>query len=796
MAKVTSRLPVRSLLALAIAASVQAGETSSSSVTDAGTSPPSTLTDATADAGLRAELQGRWAEAAAIYRRLLAARPDQPAIWERLSDIYATRLSSPSDALDALRQAVRHAPSNARLQHKLSQAAAVAGQPEAALEAIERAVQLDPANLDYLRARATLAAWSGNHAVALESLERVLAATPEDAEARLNAARLAALASQPDVAAGHYRRYLVQRPEDRQALLDYMAFEAGRGNAEAVRAHDRAYRQRFGASKEYWLRLAELFEEAHDAGASLAALDEAARMAPDDHALWYRLAQSYSAEERVEPAWAAIEHALSRAPDNLDYLRLRAGIAAWRGDYPAAIQTHERILALAPGDPSSLLGKARVSYWSGQLRVAEKLYGDYLAAQPDVAVAWLERATVQAEQGDSARAMDMLEAYRERFGDSEAYRRQKARVLAWAGRPLAALDVLATLDPLPSDDHELIYTRTVALHYARRPRETLESLQALEALRPDAPEVVSLGRFVRAPLRSHLAFGFSQSSGSDDVSARQARLRAEFAVSPETRLRAGAERQRVEADTGSGFERPDGGTALSYNRAWLGLGHRFSSRVATDLLAGRSRFEGDSRTTYLFGMDLDPGDGVSFRVSRQQDLFAASPRAVDLGIERRANVVAVNWAPDLRHTFVGRLGYDTFSDGNDRWELELSPRRAVVRDERLNLDIGLSGRWFGYRRDPGNGYYAPSRYQRYAVTATGYWKIDDDNGISLSASVGPYKDDRMDGFRAGGDIAVAGYFGITRDFHLDVRLAKSHYGGGAAGGYRSRSFDINLTYRF
>lgn len=792
MAKVTSRLPVRSLLALAIAASVQAAETGTPIAGDASAA----LSSAPTDAGLRAELQGRWAEAAAIYRRMLAARPDQPAIWERLSDIYATRLSSPSDALDALRQAVRHAPSDARLQHKLSQAAAVAGQPAAAMEAIERAVQLDPDNLEYLRARATLAAWSGNHAVALESLERVLAATPDDIKARLDAARLAVLAAQPDAAAGHYRRYLLQRPEDREALLDYMAFEAGRGNAEAVRAHDRAYRQRFGASKEYWLRLAELFEEAHDAGASLAALDEAARMAPDDHALWYRLAQGYSAEERVEPAWAAIEHALARAPDNLDYLRLRAGIAAWRGDYPAAIQTHERILALAPGDPSSLLGKARVSYWSGQLRVAERLYDEYLAAQPDVAVAWLERATVQAEQGDSARAMDMLEAYRERFGDSEAYRRQKARVLAWAVRPQAALDVLATLDPLPSDDHELIYTRTVALHYARRPRETLESLQALEALRPDAPEVVSLGRFVRAPLRSHLAFGFSQSSGSDDVSARQARLRAEFAVSPETRLRAGAERQRVEADTGSGFERPDGGTALSYNRAWLGLGHRFSSRVATDLLAGRSRFEGDSRTTYLFGMDLDPGDGVSFRVSRQQDLFAASPRAVDLGIERRANVVAVNWAPDLRHTFVGRLGYDTFSDGNDRWELELSPRRAVVRDERLNLDIGLSGRWFGYRRDPGNGYYAPSRYQRYAVTATGYWKIDGDNGLSLSASVGPYKDDRMDGFRAGGDIAVAGYFGITRDFHLDVRLAKSHYGGGAAGGYRSRSFDINLTYRF
>jgi hypothetical protein len=128
--------------------------------------------------------------------------------------------------------------------------------------------------------------------------------------------------------------------------------------------------------------------------------------------------------------------------------------------------------------------------------------------------------------------------------------------------------------------------------------------------------------------------------------------------------------------------------------------------------------------------------------------------------------------------------------------VELAPRRALLRTQRLNLDLGVSGRWFGFDQDPGNGYYAPSRYERYAVTAFTYWKISDDDGVSVTFSYGPYKDNTMSGFRSGGDIVAEGFFGLYRDWFVDVKADLSRYGGGATGGYSSRLFNISITRRF
>ena len=108
----------------------------------------------------------------------------------------------------------------------------------------------------------------------------------------------------------------------------------------------------------------------------------------------------------------------------------------------------------------------------------------------------------------------------------------------------------------------------------------------------------------------------------------------------------------------------------------------------------------------------------------------------------------------------------------------------------------MSGRWFGFDRDPGNGYYAPSLYQRYALTAFTYWKISDDDGVSVAVSYGPYKDNTQSGFRRGGDIVAEGFFGLYRDWFLDVKAGFSSYGGGPTAGYRSRTFELGLTRRF
>ncbi|MGB9128843.1 MAG: hypothetical protein WCB97_04280, partial [Thiobacillus sp.] len=449
-----------------------------------------------------------------------------------------------------------------------------------------------------------------------------------------------------------------------------------------------------------------------------------------------------------------------------------------------------------PDDAGARLGIARVLYWQSRLGASKTAYEAYLAQHPDVAAPWMEYVVVLTELGDYARAVDVLEDYRQRFGDNLAYRKQKARVLAWADRPTPSLALVDQLAPELRDDFELGYTRTVALHYAHRPREALASLADTTRLRPDSKESLDLARFIRTPLRSNATAGFGTFSGSDDVSIRNVYLRGEYVINPETRLFGGTDRQRIHAKSGSGYEKPDGGTSIDYTRAWLGIQHRASPTLSLDAQVGGGRTEGDNTFVYEVGADLEPVDALAMRLAHRQDLFAVSPRAAKLGIERRATTLDATWTPDLRWTLAGRVGYDTLSDGNDRWEAELAPRRAVLRTQRLNLDLGVSGRWFGYDTDPGNGYYAPSSYRRYAATAFTYWKLSDDDGVSVTFSYGPYKDNTLSGYRSGGDIVLEGFFGLYRDWYLNVKAGLSDYGGGTTAGYRSNQFELSLTRRF
>ena len=754
------------------------------------------LAQSVPDDGLRAEMQGQWTDAVEIYKQALKANPAQAHLWERIADIRATQLKDPARAAEALSEAVKYAPADARLHHKLSQAHAATQQGPSALAAISRAVELEPGNLTYLHARGEVATWTGQYAVAIDSFERVLAAAPQNADALLGLARAYARSGKKDAAAPRYRAYLAQRPQDKDAMLETMELEAERGNTAAVQEYDALYRQRFGESREYWLRMADIYALGNNPVASAAALKEATRLAPQDHALFYRLAQSYPSEREAAEAAAAIERAVELDPNNLEYLRTRADLAAWRGDYDMALDSHRRILAIAPDDPGARLGIARVHYWRSQLDESARAYGDYLAKQPGVAAAWLEYIVVVTELGDYARAMELLEDYRKRFGDNVAANKQKARVLAWAERPTSSLAQVAELEAGLRDDYEVGYTRTVALHYAHRPREALASLAEVTRLRPDSKETLDLARFIRTPLRSNATAGFGYHTGSDDVSIRHAFVRGEYVINPETRLFGGTDRQEIHADSGSGYEKPDGGTSIGYNRAWLGVQHRTSPKVSLDAQIGGGSAEGDGRFIYEVGADLQPMDELAMRLAHRQDLFSVSPRAAKLGIERRATTLDATWTPDLRWTLASRFGVDTLSDGNDRWEAELAPRRAVMRTQRLNLDLGVSGRWFGYDEDPGNGYYAPSLYQRYALTAFTYWKISDDDGVSVAFSYGPYKDNTLSGFRAGGDIVAEGFFGIYRDWFLDVKAGLSNYGGGGTGGYRSHMFELSLTRRF
>lgn len=715
--------------------------------------------------------------------------------WIQTADIQAVA-GNPKGAANALEQATQSAPADGKLHLRLSQAYAVAQDSKSALAAINHAVQLEPNNLEYLRARGVLATWNSDYTMAGDSYSRVLAIAPDDAAATLGLAHSYSQKGDADKATKLYRAYLEKHPQDKAAMMEYMEDEATRGNAAAVKEYGEIYRQRFGESMEYWLHMADIEALAGDDRASAEAVRQATRFAQNDANLFYRLSQTYPELKDVKNASAAIERAVQLEPKNLEFLRARADLAAWGSDYATALDSYDRILTIAPDDPGAILGIARIRAWKGDTNKSAKYYKAYLAKYPQVQVVWIEYIEVEAERGDYALAMELLEKYRQQYGETTPYLKQKARVLAWAERPTPSLAIVNSLHPTMSDDYELATTHTLALAAAHRPREALASLSELTRLEPDSKETADTKRVTKTPLRSNISFLFGYTASSDDITIKQLGINGEYVISPETRLFAGSDKQWLNAAAGSGFETVSGETSTTYTRGWVGARHLFSPKVSVDAQVGGGTATGTQNFIYEVGADLQPKDNLAMRLSRRQDLYAVSPRAVSLGIERRANTLTTSWQPDLRYTVDSLLSYDTFSDGNSRWEVDLAPRRAVVRNQYLNLDLGVGGRWFSFKEDPNNGYYAPNMYRRYSVTAYSYWKINDDNGISVTASAGPYKDNTMDGYRAGGDLVVEGYFGLYRDWMLDARASLSSYGAGATGAYRSRMFELILTRRF
>ena len=291
--------------------------------------------------------------------------------WMQTADLQAAS-GNPKAAADALEQAALLAPNDAKLYFELSQAHATAQQAKPALAAINRAVELEPKNLEYLRTRGVLATWNLDYATAEDSYSRVLALAPDDAEAKVGLARAGMRLGDKDRAAESYRAYLADHPQDKEAMMEYIELEAERANLPAIEEYGTIYRERFGEDLAYWLRMADIYGLAGNDRASAEAVHQATRFAPNDPGLFFRLAETYPTVEDVKYAAAAIDRAVELEPQNLEYLRARADISSWGGDYATAMDSYQRILAIAPEDPGAMLGIARLQEWKGNTDEAAK----------------------------------------------------------------------------------------------------------------------------------------------------------------------------------------------------------------------------------------------------------------------------------------------------------------------------------------------------------------------------------------------------------------------------------------
>ncbi len=548
---------------------------------------------------------------------------------------------------------------------------------------------------------------------------------------------------------------------------------------------------------DLWLRTADIHSRLGNLDAAIAALEKAAATGGGSE-LYFKLAQAHSLANQAEAAFQAVDKALAREPRNPEYLRARAQLANWTGRPRLAADSYRRLHLIAPADDDALLNLARSETWSGNLDDAIRHYRRYLAGHASEKSIWLECVNAQSWRGNFAAARSLLEHYRDMFGTDESFGRALVDLLARADLPREARAHNRQALQAGPDNYQTLFSEVIALKNDNRPRAALAMIPRLEELRPGSRENRELERFVITPLRPDVRLDpYGYYWDSDDLRSSASSLEAGINLNRELRLRAGFEFGAVEAATGSPFVAGDGRSRVSWQRPWIGGTFILAPAVTLGATAAWQLISGlDGQLLGSVFARVRPSDRWRFNLSLKRDVLSVSPLSLSLGIRRDCARLGVAWEPGWRGVVEAEAVSEHYGDGNRRWEASLAPRWKLLRLAAFNLDVGLRGWWFGYERDLQNGYWDPELFRSYMALAYGYWKISDNDGISIVAGLGVVGDDTDDRMRFGSTLDVEGTLGIYRDLMLKVHAALYHNLRQASGAFRAMGLSFQIVYRF
>lgn len=467
------------------------------------------------------------------------------------------------------------------------------------------------------------------------------------------------------------------------------------------------------------------------------------------------------------------------------------------------------LLTAGPEDPEAQqLAAARERSWAGEADAAVELYRDFLEKWPENRDAWLEYARNLGWQGNHAHGLEVLEEAERRFGTDNETRHDRARLLVGGGWPRQARELienqLLPASPQGADLHGLL---ALALEQSGEPELAHQHLQRARELGKGTRDTFleEVERRVELPHHAILAPNARYYEDSDGIEIRRAGARFELDLSRRNRLAAFTFRERLELDlTASGAERSLGtsdGEPIEDRGFGLSLQHTSPTwQVGVELarvdISQPNRADGDSKNLGAFRFLLASSDLWRLELQGRRELFAVSPRAVELGIVRQGFSFHLEARPTLRAYLELETRLEELSNDVDRFELHLAPRRQWLRRQHLNLDLGLRAQIFGFSADLHQGYYSPELYQRYTATLWAYWKRSPNSGTSLVVDFGFYRDDRDATWRFGGDLAAESVWGHWRHFEGVLRLAASKNLRGASGAFDARSAELLLRGRF
>ncbi len=201
---------------------------------------------------LRAEMEERWDDAAAVYRSTLEAAPQRTDLWLRLADAEARRqdLTAVETALEG---AIGSAPTDPSLRLRLARLHAQRGNTSAARGATARAIDLAPESTEAWRLSALYASWDGDVREAIRCWRELLDRLPDDPEGTLGLARALSWRGEIDDASNTYRDYFELGGDEPTARLEYARIECWRGAFHRALAALDEYRERYGEDPRWEL---------------------------------------------------------------------------------------------------------------------------------------------------------------------------------------------------------------------------------------------------------------------------------------------------------------------------------------------------------------------------------------------------------------------------------------------------------------------------------------------------------------------------------------------------------------
>ena len=312
--------------------------------------------------------------AAATLSKLVALRPDDQELLDRLAKVYVDlkRWDGAGVILQRLAKLIQ-GDERAQVLARLAIVREKAGKPDQALEALKKAIQLAPRQAGLFKEMARLQKALGNNQAALAALDQAAALSPRDRALHLELAAAYLAAKKPKAAAREYEKVHALKPDDPAPLLT----------------------------------LAKLYTEVGDRKALASVYQRLAKTQPDDPDLQYNLAVLLAEQGRTKAALGHLEAAAKLKPQDQGIQRLQLDLLIKLKRWNQALALAEKLIKVTPED-MALVQTVFDGLSAKRPQQVADLLDTVLEAKPKSVQPYQMRAALALDAGDDDAAIKAL----------------------------------------------------------------------------------------------------------------------------------------------------------------------------------------------------------------------------------------------------------------------------------------------------------------------------------------------------------------------------------------------------